>query len=535
LLRLLHGPLPNRSRFMRCGPSFACFSLIVSNLQHGDHLDYLVHSTLTGELHLEHPANCNDCSGGGGRSGGGESTNIHGSFTFVGTRTLSSPTTTSGSNNNTNNDHHHHHSKHKKKGIRVHFFQVSPRPFSFTTLFEPESERVTAAIRIINPACCNGISPCPKPCCSTGICTMMMTGTTIVEAAVKSACSSMTGKCCTTTSQKVAAAPDVSKQEEEPSSQKSCGSKGKCSSSSNHNQTVEPNESTVEAHGRISIQPACCNNRSDGGGSCSKPCRSTGTCNTMGTTFVQAVKSACYTSGNCNSKVVSAAAAAPEVTKEELLPKKSCCSKAKCSSNQSVEPRESILDAPPCRVNLHPGCCSSTRRTGNSDGTGPCPKIPCCATGSCSTTIGATAVTTTVKSAGCAINDNCSSSSSKDVSAEGTKESSNNNNNNKCCSKGKCGQGVVEQDCSNETFSIVTDGIDRLQDQKGLVAVEETTTTSGRSSFYVAKICCASEIPAIHSIVNPMNGTGKVSINVTTKMVRNCTILLWTEGTLVVS
>jgi copper chaperone CopZ len=45
------------------------------------------------------------------------------------------------------------------------------------------------------------------------------------------------------------------------------------------------------------------------------------------------------------------------------------------------------------------------------------------------------------------------------------------------------------------------------------------TSTSGRSSFYVGQICCASEIPVIHSIVNPMRGTSKVSINVTNKMV----------------
>jgi copper chaperone CopZ len=45
------------------------------------------------------------------------------------------------------------------------------------------------------------------------------------------------------------------------------------------------------------------------------------------------------------------------------------------------------------------------------------------------------------------------------------------------------------------------------------------TSTSGRSSFYVGQICCASEIPAIHSIVSPLNGTSRVSINVTNKMV----------------
>jgi len=44
-------------------------------------------------------------------------------------------------------------------------------------------------------------------------------------------------------------------------------------------------------------------------------------------------------------------------------------------------------------------------------------------------------------------------------------------------------------------------------------------STSGRSQFFVQKICCASEIPAINSIVEPLDGVTKVSINVTTKMV----------------
>jgi copper chaperone CopZ len=44
--------------------------------------------------------------------------------------------------------------------------------------------------------------------------------------------------------------------------------------------------------------------------------------------------------------------------------------------------------------------------------------------------------------------------------------------------------------------------------------------SDGRSQFHVQKICCASEIPAINSILNPIHGVSKVSINVTTKMVR---------------
>jgi copper chaperone CopZ len=42
---------------------------------------------------------------------------------------------------------------------------------------------------------------------------------------------------------------------------------------------------------------------------------------------------------------------------------------------------------------------------------------------------------------------------------------------------------------------------------------------SGRSQFFVSHICCASEIPAINKILQPLKGISNVSINTTTKMV----------------
>ncbi len=41
----------------------------------------------------------------------------------------------------------------------------------------------------------------------------------------------------------------------------------------------------------------------------------------------------------------------------------------------------------------------------------------------------------------------------------------------------------------------------------------------GRSRFFVDRICCASEIPAILSILEPMVGVTCVRVNVTTKTV----------------
>jgi hypothetical protein len=50
--------------------------------------------------------------------------------------------------------------------------------------------------------------------------------------------------------------------------------------------------------------------------------------------------------------------------------------------------------------------------------------------------------------------------------------------------------------------------------------ISRKQSTVGRSRFFVEKICCASEIPAIRSILDPMSGVDGVMINVTTKMVR---------------
>lgn len=41
----------------------------------------------------------------------------------------------------------------------------------------------------------------------------------------------------------------------------------------------------------------------------------------------------------------------------------------------------------------------------------------------------------------------------------------------------------------------------------------------GRSHFHVQKICCASEIPAINKILEPIDGVSNVAINVTSKLV----------------
>ena len=85
-------------------------------VQHDDHVDYLVHNSETGKLHLEHP--CDDCG----------DNDVHGSFNPVGSRRLR---------------------RSDRDDIQVHFFEVASNPFSVLeyihSAFEPKSDRVAAA------------------------------------------------------------------------------------------------------------------------------------------------------------------------------------------------------------------------------------------------------------------------------------------------------------------------------------------------------------------------------------------------------
>jgi copper chaperone CopZ len=51
------------------------------------------------------------------------------------------------------------------------------------------------------------------------------------------------------------------------------------------------------------------------------------------------------------------------------------------------------------------------------------------------------------------------------------------------------------------------------------ISTSSTSERMGRSQFYVANICCASEIPAINAIVDTIQGVKSVSVNTTTKTV----------------
>ena len=78
--------------------------------------------------------------------------------------------------------------------------------------------------------------------------------------------------------------------------------------------------------------------------------------------------------------------------------------------------------------------------------------------------------------------------------------------------------GVVSAAEINEVLVQEDFGSTILQD--GAIKPDASNpTTVGRSRFYVEKICCASEIPAIQSIVEPLDGVVNVRVNVTTKQV----------------
>lgn len=85
---------------------------------------------------------------------------------------------------------------------------------------------------------------------------------------------------------------------------------------------------------------------------------------------------------------------------------------------------------------------------------------------------------------------------------------------------------IIDHDPSIVTAAILEDILNQndfgatIRRDGGAKQQKQKQTGRGKSRFYVDKICCASEIPMINTIINPMEGTSAVSINVTTKMVR---------------
>jgi hypothetical protein len=82
---------------------------------------------------------------------------------------------------------------------------------------------------------------------------------------------------------------------------------------------------------------------------------------------------------------------------------------------------------------------------------------------------------------------------------------------------------IIDHDPSIVTGTILVDILNQNDFGASILhdgGAKQKQTGRGKSRFYAEKICCASEIPMINAIVNPIEGTSAVSINVTTKMVR---------------
>ena len=71
----------------------------------------------------------------------------------------------------------------------------------------------------------------------------------------------------------------------------------------------------------------------------------------------------------------------------------------------------------------------------------------------------------------------------------------------------------------SKTGSTTHHGNNSTRNKTGYGATAATCDTEARSEFFVKEICCASEIPAVRSIIEPMAGVTKVSVNVPNKTV----------------
>lgn len=67
--------------------------------------------------------------------------------------------------------------------------------------------------------------------------------------------------------------------------------------------------------------------------------------------------------------------------------------------------------------------------------------------------------------------------------------------------------------------SIVTENAGVVANNNYTITINNDKDNWVRSQFYVAGICCATEIPAVKKVVKPIRGVSKLNINLTTKVV----------------
>lgn len=109
----------------------------VTKIQHGDHVDHLVHNETTGDLHLEH--DCNNCG----------DDDLHGTFDLMGKRKL-------------------------EGDVQLHFFQSSAKPFSIRDAFGLESlshvfDTTSDCVNVIRPSIKHKQNCCLDPTCKASL------------------------------------------------------------------------------------------------------------------------------------------------------------------------------------------------------------------------------------------------------------------------------------------------------------------------------------------------------------------------------
>jgi len=198
----------------------------------------------------------------------------------------------------------------------------------------------------------------------------------------------------------------------------------------------------------------------------------------------------CCLSGACKSFV-------PDIQNYTIQAEKTepCCSKGKCSSTANQGAPKPVAKAN--------ACCSDNKCSSNKDSKPVQKTKSCCSDDKCSSNKDSKPVEITKS---CCSDDKCSSNEdSKPVKK--TKS---------CCSDAKCSSNKDSKP-AEKTKSCCSD--DNCSNEKPSFTEQTMGKETERSTFHVDKICCASEIPAINSIVEPLKGVNHVAINVTAKLV----------------
>ena len=165
------------------------------------------------------------------------------------------------------------------------------------------------------------------------------------------------------------------------------------------------------------------------------------------------------------------------------------------------------------------GTCANNKTKSDASSSSPPGPCSCCVDGTCTSEVGK------------------SSDSSPDT-AEKTIESEScdaENITNTCCADPACcsAKDALEACCADESSLCSEEKKSPNEDREVEAFLENGEVESQpkqkgirKSRFYASGICCASEIPAIKEILDPMEGVSSVSVNVAMRTVRGAFLVL---------